>query len=452
MRKVIYVLLIVIFTFVGCSEKDKTIVVDDNVLMEEIKNSKKITSEEIDIEIEEGFEFVPSFFYEDKIYGALRSKDVDSEENYSVYYSKEEGLIKVREIEMWEAYGNTGDKNRRILTSNIKDSGSSYIIKDSVTGEVKEFPKVEIEFLNNPEEVRVTSDKDNSIGDEYYTEYIDRKYYGDEKAWKSDQCYSVSGSDNYFYRVIANFVYEEGNGKELAGSYRNLYGKYDTSNFKSYATAMVLYDYEESKAITLEDNYSEKFPLITKVMYSNNNNKFYAFGGEKENEIYEIEIHDDKYSINHLYTIDLGERMTETWFSKVIGNSIILGTFIAEDIDSSNIEDKDNYYVEVVEKERNTILFDIESKEINVFNEDEEFNDISNTNSNKYLILKQCNDEGIITKVLLGKVKDNKIEYVYEFKSYPWIVVFDDEEKRMFTQYFDDEGKVKHELFYLDIE
>ena len=67
---------------------------------------------------------------------------------------------------------------------------------------------------------------------------------------------------------------------------------------------MVLYDYEESKAITLEDNYSEKFPLITKVMYSNNNNKFYAFGGEKENEIYEIEIHDDKYSINHLYTID----------------------------------------------------------------------------------------------------------------------------------------------------
>ena len=84
--------------------------------------------------------------------------------------------------------------------------------------------------------------------------------------------------------------------------------------------------------------------------------------------------------------------------------------------------------------------------------EDEEFNYISNTNSNKYLILKQCNDKGIITKVLLGKIKDNKIEYVYEFKNYPWIVVFDDEEKRMLTQYFDDNGKVKHELFYLDIE
>lgn len=34
MRKIIYFLLIVIFTFVGCIEKDKTIVVDDNVLME----------------------------------------------------------------------------------------------------------------------------------------------------------------------------------------------------------------------------------------------------------------------------------------------------------------------------------------------------------------------------------------------------------------------------------
>lgn len=62
MRKIIYFLLIVIFTFVGCIEKDKTIVVDDNVLMEEIKNSKKITSEEIEIEVEEGFKFEPRFF------------------------------------------------------------------------------------------------------------------------------------------------------------------------------------------------------------------------------------------------------------------------------------------------------------------------------------------------------------------------------------------------------
>lgn len=451
MRKIIYFLLIVIFTFVGCIEKDKTIVVDDNVLMEEIKNSKKITSEEIEIEVEEGFKFEPRFFYEDRIYGVLQSKDIDTEENYSVYYSKEEGLVKVREIEMWEAYSNSGEKNRRTLTRNIKDSGSSYIIKDSVTEEVKELPKVEIEFLSNPEEVRVTADKDDSIGDGYYAEYIDRKYYGNEKAWKSDQYYSVVGSDNYFYRVVANFIYDE-NDENLEFSYRNLYGKFDTSNFKSYATAMVLYDYEEDKAITVEDNYSGKFPLITKVMYSKNNNKFYAFAGEKENEIYEIEIHDDKYSINHLYTIDLGERMTETWFSKVLGNSIILGTFITEEIDTSEIEDKNNYSVEVIQKEKNTILFDIESKEINVFNEDEEFNYISNTNSNKYLILKQCNDKGIITKVLLGKIKDNKIEYVYEFKNYPWIVVFDDEEKRMLTQYFDDNGKVKHELFYLDIE
>lgn len=147
MRKIIYFLLIVIFTFVGCIEKDKTIVVDDNVLMEEIRNSKKITSEEIEIEVEEGFKFEPRFFYEDRIYGVLQSKDIDTEENYSVYYSKEEGLVKVREIEMWEAYSNSGEKNRRTLTRNIKDSGSSYIIKDSVTEEVKELPKVEIEFF-----------------------------------------------------------------------------------------------------------------------------------------------------------------------------------------------------------------------------------------------------------------------------------------------------------------
>lgn len=451
MRKIIYVLLLVIVTFIGCIEQDKTIVVDDNVLMEEIKNSKKIKSENIDIEVEEGFKFEPRFFYEDKIYGVLQSKDIDNEENYIVYYSKEEGLVKVREIEMWEVYSNSGEKNRRTLTSNIKNSGSTYLIKDSVTGEVKELPKVKIEFLSNPEKVRVTEDKDNSIGDGYYAEYIDRKYYGNEKAWKSDQYYSVVGSDNYFYRVVANFIYDE-NDEKLEFSYRNLYGKFDTSNFKSYSTAMVLYDYEEDKAITLEDNYSGKFPLITKVMYSKNNNKFYAFGGEKENEIYEIQIYGDKYSINHLYTIDLGERVTETWFSKVLGNSILLGTFITEEIDTSEIENKNNYSVDVIQKEKNTILFDIESKKINVFNEDEEFNYISNTNSNKYLILKECNDEGIITKVLLGKVKDNKIEYVYEFKNYPWIVVFDDEEKRMLIQYFDDNGKVKHELFYLDIE
>ncbi|WP_195989169.1 hypothetical protein [Clostridium sp. D53t1_180928_C8] len=451
MRKIIYVLLLVIVTFIGCIEQDKTIVVDDNVLMEEIKNSKKIKSENIDIEVEEGFKFEPRFFYEDKIYGVLQSKDIDNEENYIVYYSKEEGLVKVREIEMWEVYSNSGEKNRRTLTSNIKNSGSTYLIKDSVTGEVKELPKVKIEFLSNPEKVRVTEDKDNSIGDGYYAEYIDRKYYGNEKAWKSDQYYSVVGSDNYFYRVVANFIYDE-NDEKLEFSYRNLYGKFDTSNFKSYSTAMVLYDYEEDKAITLEDNYSGKFPLITKVMYSKNNNKFYAFGGEKENEIYEIQIYGDKYSINHLYTIDLGERVTETWFSKVLGNSILLGTFITEEIDTSEIENKNNYSVDVIQKEKNTMLFDIESKKINVFNEDEEFNYISNTNSNKYLILKECNDEGIITKVLLGKVKDNKIEYVYEFKNYPWIVVFDDEEKRMLIQYFDDNGKVKHELFYLDIE
>ena len=48
MRKYIFFLTI-IFTFTGCSEKDKTIVVNDNVLMDEIRNSQKITKEELNI-------------------------------------------------------------------------------------------------------------------------------------------------------------------------------------------------------------------------------------------------------------------------------------------------------------------------------------------------------------------------------------------------------------------
>ena len=87
MRKYIFFLTI-IFTFTGCSEKDKTIVVNDNVLMDEIRNSQKITKEELNIPLEEGYTFEPGFIYEDKIYGVIvkLSDNWTDEEMYNSYY------------------------------------------------------------------------------------------------------------------------------------------------------------------------------------------------------------------------------------------------------------------------------------------------------------------------------------------------------------------------------
>ena len=158
--------------------------------------------------------------------------------------------------------------------------------KDVVTGEEKSIPEVKIDFTSDTEGIRVVASEEsnNKVNNNYDTDYIDKKYYGNERSMKNDQYYLVKGNDNYFYRQITNFIYEEEEDESFL--YRTVYGKRDLTKFKSVDSIIVLYDYENNKAITFDGKFSGDFPILSNLMYSKEDNKIYAIGGSNEDEIY----------------------------------------------------------------------------------------------------------------------------------------------------------------------
>lgn len=444
-KRILFGISVCIITAIlpSCSIGDKTITMNEDVYMEEIENSSKITSEEINIEVEEGFKFEPGFFQDGKVYGVLINTAKSSEgdvEGYSAYYSKEDNLVKLNKLTNAEIFSNMNYNERRIYNWKNKT------FKDVVTGEEKSIPEVKIDFTSDTEGIRVVASEEsnNKVNNNYDTDYIDKKYYGNERSMKNDQYYLVKGNDNYFYRQITNFIYEEEEDKSFL--YRTIYGKRDLTKFKSVDSIIVLYDYENNKAITFDGKFSSDFPILSNLMYSKEDNKIYAIGGSNEDEIYEININDDTYSLDLVYKFDLGDKTTTgIWNSKIIGGSLLIESFKPD-----GSED------EFIITEEETMLLDLNSKEINVIQKNDQTNFLMQSNSSKYVITINHEEGEDKSRILLGKVHENKVEYIYEFEEGPIKVVFDDDEKNMFVQYgiWKDDNIVtyRYVLYNLDIE
>lgn len=442
-KRILFGISVCIITSIlpSCSMGDKTITMNEDVYMEEIENSSKITSEEINIEIDEGFKFEPGFFQDGKIYGILINTAKSSEgdvEGYSAYYSKEDNLVKLNKLTNEEIFSNMNYNERRIYNWN------NETFKDVVTGEEKSIPEVKIDFTSDTEGIRVVAEESNNkVNNNYAKDYIDKKYYGNERSMKSDQYYLVKGNYNYIYRQITNFVYEVEDDKDF--SYRTVYGKWDLTKFKSVDSIIVLYDYENNKVITFDGKFNGDFPILSNLMYSKENNKIYAIGGSNEDEVYEININDDTYSLDLIYKFDLGDKITAAWKSKIIGDSLLIGSFKPD-----GSED------EFIMTEEETMLLDLSSKEINVIQKNNETNFLMKSNSSKYVITINHEEGEEKSRILLGKVHENKVEYIYEFEEGPIKVVFDDDEKNMFVQYgtWKDDNIVtyRYVLYNLDIE
>ena len=180
-------------------------------------------------------------------------------------------------------------------------------------------------------------------------------------------------------------------------------------------------------------------------MYSKENNKIYAIGGSNEDEVYEININDDTYSLDLIYKFDLGDKITAAWKSKIIGDSLLIGSFKPD-----GSED------EFIMTEEETMLLDLSSKEINVIQKNNETNFLMKSNSSKYVITINHEEGEEKSRILLGKVHENKVEYIYEFEEGPIKVVFDDDDENMFVQYgtWKDDNIVtyRYVLYNLDIE
>ena len=106
--------------------------------------------------------------------------------------------------------------------------------------------------------------------------------------------------------------------------------------------------------------------------------------------------------------------------------------------------------------EEETMLLDLNSKEINVIQKNDQTNFLMQSNSSKYVITINHEEGEDKSRILLGKVHENKVEYIYEFEEGPIKVVFDDDEKNMFVQYgtWKDDNTVtyRYVLYNLDIE
>lgn len=418
-KKIILGLMICLISImmISCSNGEKTITLNEDTYLEDLKNSNKITSEEIEMNIEDGYKFEPGYFLDDKVYGILIDtiNSTDGEvKGYSAYYSKEDNLVKLNELSNEEIFSNMNYNERRIY------NWENETFKDTATGEEKNIPEVKIDFTSDTEGIRVT--KSEEVNNNYAKDYIDKKYYGNERSMKEDQYGLVKDSDNYFYRRVINCVYEEKEGNDF--SYRTVYGKLDLSNFKSVDSIIVLYDYENNKAITFDGKFLGDFPILSNIMYSKEGNKIYAIGGSNADEVYEIIINGDTYSLELIYKFDLGDKLTNTWNSKIINGSLLIGSFKPEG-------NEKEYYM----TEDETMLLDLTIKEINVIQQRNETNFLIETNSNKYIITSNYEEGDKKSRVFLGKVYDNKVEYVYEFEDIPVKVIFDDEEKNMFVQY-----------------
>ena len=76
--------------------------------------------------------------------------------------------------------------------------------------------------------------------------------------------------------------------------------------------------------------------------------------------------------------------------------------------------------------------------------------------NSKYLITINHEEGEEKSRILLGKVYENKVEYIYEFEDSPIKVIFDDDEKNMFVQYgtLEDDNTVtyRYALYNLDIK
>ena len=368
------------------------------------------------------------------------AKSSDSDvEGYSAYYSKEDNLVKLNNLTNEEIFSTMNYNERRIYNWN------NETFKDIVTGEEKSIPEVKIDFTSDTEGIRVVASEEsnNKVNNNYDTDYIDKKYYRNERSMKNDQYYLVKGNDNYFYREITNFVYELEEDEDF--SYRNVYGKWDLTKFKSVDSIIVLYDYENNKAITFDGKFSGDFPILSNLMYSKEDNKIYAIGGSNEDEVYEININDDTYSLDLIYKFDLGDKITAAWKSKIIGGSLLIGSFKPDGSEDDFI---------MTEKE--SMLLDLSSKEINVIQKNNETNFLMQSNSSKYVITVNHEEGEEKSRIFLGKVHENKVEYIYEFEECPIKVVFDDDEKNMFVQYgiWKDDNIVtyRYVLYNLDIE
>ncbi|MEN8077171.1 hypothetical protein ABFP60_09420 [Clostridioides difficile] len=439
MRKVIYVLLIVIFTFIGCVEKDKTIVVDDNVLMEEIRNSKKITMEELNIPLEDGYTFQPGFIYEDKIYGViLRLSDNWTEEDmYNAYYSKDEGLVKVNKISGYEEYIGMSYKNKVCIGWGGKKDDNYYMV-DNTTGDRMKLPEINITKREEIKEATPVKDENGNINIDFLTNE-------DNQSGMSSGYYKIiEENNNYGYRVITTGSSDsDRNDSNNSGWY---YDKIDYNSYDNVQSLMVLFDLENKKSIIYGGELNAlEFPVIADVFYSKKNNKFYAIGGYLQDEIYEINIKDDTYNLNLYYKFDYDDRLTRVWNSKILDNSIILETYIPSEIDKEGSFNA---------KEIEHVLFNLDSKEINVFEKDKNNISyfISNLNSDKYLIINRSDYNSMEGKGYLCRVRNNVVEYMYEIESGSSFYMIMDEDEKIMINYYRNEYESKYEIYKLDIE
>ena len=439
MRKVIYVLLIVIFTFIGCVEKDKTIVVDDNVLMEEIRNSKKITMEELNIPLEDGYTFQPGFIYEDKIYGViLRLSDNWTEEDmYNAYYSKDEGLVKVNKISGYEEYIDMSYKNKVCIGWGGKKDDNYYMV-DNTTGDRMKLPEINITKREEIKEATPVKDENGNINIDFLTNE-------DNQSGMSSGYYKIiEENNNYGYRVITTGGSDsDRNDSNNSGWY---YDKIDYNSYDNVQSLMVLFDLENKKSIIYGGELNAlEFPVIADVFYSKKNNKFYAIGGYLQDEIYEINIKDDTYNLNLYYKFDYDDRLTRVWNSKILDNSIILETYIPSEIDKEGSFNA---------KEIEHVLFNLDSKEINVFEKDKNNISyfISNLNSDKYLIINRSDYNSMEGKGYLCRVRNNVVEYMYEIESGSSFYMIMDEDEKIMINYYRNEYESKYEIYKLDIE
>lgn len=455
MKRLFLAMCICSLALTGCTPNEKTTVLEDDVLITDVNYSNKIKKEKVDINLEDGYVFKPGFFYEDKIYGISGDMNNADSKAYGGYYSKADGFVKEKEMSSIEPIINN-KYNHRITISSYLDSRpriteeNTIKIRDNATGEIIVLPtfealgnEIRISLPNNSNSTNSNNNNNisniNSSGNTT-TELLNFQLNPGENSSISNVDKMVVGNNDYGYSTVSRNVFA---GNEPGYEYLN--GKFIMKNCTRSYNSALLYDCKNNQTITYGGNLSaESFPSIQSIIYNDKNNTFYALAGELENQLYKLTIKDNKYDIELIYTFDLGERSINIWDSKIINGYLVLDSYILVPSDDEG---------GAIYTEEKVLLFNLSTME---FLEGTVADNVTSrllpSNSNKYFIVNNYDTDLNEGKTLLATIKDDKIQYLYNFELAPIFTVMDEENKRLFVSSLNEKGDLECYLYNIDID
>ncbi|MEG0296646.1 MAG: hypothetical protein RR620_07985 [Clostridium sp.] len=352
--------LISMIMLVSCSAQDKTVILsDDTSKDEELRYS--VTSKTI--KTDKGEYFIPGYYYEDKIYGAL-GKELVYLDNYdgsiAYYYTKSEKFNKLDRLDDTQLNSYKVPFNKKYVTYTENEQGiySDVSVVDYIT---KEESKIDI-FKSEP--------------DDYYnsrSEYID----------------FVSESNKYVYCKVNSI-------NDTRGDTRSELTIYDIEKKQNYYM----------KSIKGDNGYVD----IMFVTYSEDLDKLYGF--TTDGEVCELQMQLGaivpkviyKQNLNENETIHYGNSYTE---SIITGENILLTTNRAESdirrydelrflnlrtLKEVNLNDEFNIDGNIKDKRTSMIAFTLKSGYSII--------ELS-SDSNEYAIIKSVGDDVDLVKKII---------------------------------------------------